>query len=119
MGVYLNPGNQGFRESIRSKIYVDKTELIACTNALLNTEEKFICVSRPRRFGKSMTFEMLAAYYGSGYDSSVLFQGFKIESRESFQEHLNKYDVLFLNMQQFLNKSPDTNFQCWDSGLSI
>ena len=50
MGIYLNPGNRGFWESIRSEIYVDKTGLIACTNKLLNTEEKFACVSRPRRF---------------------------------------------------------------------
>lgn len=105
MGIYLNPGNQGFRESIRSKIYVDKTELIACTNALINTEEKYICVSRPRRFGKSMTLKMLSAYYGSGYDSSGLFQRLKIENKESFREHLNKYDVLFLNMQQFLSEA--------------
>ncbi len=73
MGIYLNPGNQGFRESIRSKIYVDKTNLIACTNELLNTNDKYICVSRPRRFGKSMALKMLAAYYGSGYDSRELF----------------------------------------------
>ena len=46
MGIYLNPGNKGFWESIRSKIYVDKTELIAYTNELVNTEEKFICVRR-------------------------------------------------------------------------
>nr|MDE6608515.1 AAA family ATPase [Lachnospiraceae bacterium] len=63
MGIYLNPGNKGFWESIRSEIYVDKTELIAHTNKYLNTEQKFICVSRPRRFGKSMTLKMLAAYY--------------------------------------------------------
>lgn len=105
MGIYLNPGNQGFWESIRSKIYVDKTELIACTNALLNTEEKYICVSRPRRFGKSMALKMLAAYYGNGYDSSGLFQGLKIVNRESYREHLNQYDVLFLNMQQFLSEA--------------
>ena len=42
MGIYLNPGNKGFQESIRSKIYVDKTHLIACTNELLNTKEKYI-----------------------------------------------------------------------------
>lgn len=102
MGIYLNPGNQGFRESIRSKIYVDKTNLIACTNELLNTEEKYVCVSRPRRFGKSMALKMLAAYYGSGYDSRELFAGFKIEHDESFPEHLNRYDVIYLNMQHFL-----------------
>ena len=102
MGIYLNPGNQGFWESIRSKIYVDKTNLIACTNELLNTEEKYVCVSRPRRFGKSMALKMLAAYYGSGYDSRELFAGFKIEGDKSFLEHLNRYDVIYLNMQQFL-----------------
>ena len=102
MGIYLNPGNKGFWEAVRSRIYVDKTELIAFTNTLLNTEEKFICVSRPRRFGKSMALKMLAAYYGSNCDSAELFRGCKIAEKESFQEHLNRYHVICLNMQQFL-----------------
>lgn len=102
MGIYLNPGNKGFWESIRSKIYVDKTGLISCTNELINTEEKYICVSRPRRFGKSMALKMLTAYYSCGCDSSDLFKGLQIESDESFQEHLNQYNVIVLNMQQFL-----------------
>lgn len=105
MGFYLNPGNKGFWESIRSRIYVDKTNLIACTNRLINTEEKFICVSRPRRFGKSMALKMLAAYYSSGCDSTDLFRGRKVESDDSFGEHLNRYDVIFLNMQQFLSEA--------------
>ena len=102
MGIYLNPGNKGFWEAIRSEIYVDKTNLIACTNQFMNTNEKFICVSRPRRFGKSMTLQMLAAYYSLGCDSADLFKGFKAENNKTFREHLNKYDVIFLNMQQFL-----------------
>ena len=60
MGSYLNPGNKGFRESLNSEIYVDKTGLIEKTNAALNTRQKFLCVSRPRRFGKSMAADMLA-----------------------------------------------------------
>ncbi|HCT90651.1 MAG TPA: AAA family ATPase [Lachnospiraceae bacterium] len=102
MGIYLNPGNDGFRESVCSRIYVDKTGLAACTNELINTEEKFVCVSRPRRFGKSMALKMLAAYYSRGCDSRELFQGRAIERTDSFEAHLNKYDVIFLNMQQFL-----------------
>ena len=102
MGIYLNPNNKGFRDSIRSEIYVDKTGMIAHTNKCLNTEQQFICVSRPRRFGKSMALKMLAAYYSCGCDSAELFKGFIIESDESFQKHLNQYDVFFLNMQQFL-----------------
>lgn len=102
MGIYLNPGNDGFRQSVCSKIYVDKTELIACMNELVNTEQRFVCVSRPRRFGKSMALKMLTAYYSCGCVSAELFKGYKIESGETFQEHLNRYDVIYLNMQQFL-----------------
>ena len=65
MGSYLNPGNLSFRGSLRSKIYVDKSELICRTNEVLFTEQKYICVSRPRRFGKSMAANMLSAYYGA------------------------------------------------------
>ena len=102
MGIYLNPRNRGFLESIRSEIYVDKTGLITETNNCINTEQKFICVSRPRRFGKSMALKMLSAYYSIGSDSRELFTGLKIESDESFSKHLNHYDVIYLNMQQFL-----------------
>ena len=84
MGIYLNPGNGGFWKSVRSEIYVDKTELIACTNQAVNTEEQYICVSRPRRFGKSMALKMLAAYYSRGCDSRELFAGCKIESNPTY-----------------------------------
>lgn len=102
MGIYLNPDNEGFWESVRSEIYVDKTGLIAHTNKYMNTEQKCICVSRPRRFGKSMALKMLAAYYSCGCDSRDLFKGCKIEGNETFEKHLNKYNVIYLNMQQFL-----------------
>lgn len=61
MGIYLNPSSIGFKRSLNSEIYVDKTGLIEKTNALLDTEQKFICVSRLRRFGKSMVVNMLSA----------------------------------------------------------
>ena len=102
MGIYLNPGNRGFWESVRSEIYVDKTGLIAETNKCINTEQKFLCVSRPRRFGKSMTLKMLAAYYSCGCNSKELFAGRSITENPTYKEHLNRYDVVFLNMQQFL-----------------
>ena len=54
MGAYFNPGNKSFWESIRFNIYVDKTGLIACTNKRINMREKYLCVSRPHRFGKSL-----------------------------------------------------------------
>ena len=102
MGIYLNPGNDGFEQAVRSEIYVDKTGLIVYTNKYINTEQKFICVSRPRRFGKSIALAMLAAYYSCGCDSRELFTGRKIENTPMFEEHRNRYDVIFLNVQQFL-----------------
>lgn len=92
MGIYLNPGNKGFRESIQSAIYVDKTELIDKLNAVLDTRQKYVCISRPRRFGKSMAADMLAAYYDRGTDSNELFEKYKIAKSSSYKKHLNKYD---------------------------
>ena len=103
MGSYLNPGNKGFRESLNSEIYVDKTGLIEKTNAVLDTRQKFLCVSRPRRFGKSMAADMLAAYYERGEDSSSLFDSLKISKAASYDKHRNQYDVIKVNMQEFLS----------------
>ncbi len=68
MGFYLNPDNMGFWKAVRSEIYIDKTGLIQYTNKCINTEQQYICVSRPRRFGKSMALKMLAAYYSCDCD---------------------------------------------------
>ena len=105
MGSYLNPGNLSFRGSLRSKIYVDKSELIAKTNEALCTEQKYICVSRPRRFGKSMAANMLAAYYDRSEDTDVLFHDLAVSRDRSYKENLNKYDVIKINMQEFLSMS--------------
>ena len=102
MGIYVNPGNRAFREAINSQIYIDKSELISYTNRVLSTNQKNLCVSRPRRFGKSMAADMLVAYYSKGCDSSKLFSGKKIEDDDSFGLHLNQHNVIRLDIQQFL-----------------
>ena len=90
MGILLNPDNLNFKEAINSEIYIDKTELIKHTNKVLQTKQKYICVSRPRRFGKSMAADMLTAYYSRGCGSEQMFSKYKISEAESFKEHLNK-----------------------------
>ncbi len=102
MGRYLNPGNDMFQRSLDSEIYVDKTGLIACTNRVFGGRECYVCVSRPRRFGKSMTADMLVAYYGRGCDSRAHFEGLAISQDPNFERHLNAYDVIHLNIQDFL-----------------
>lgn len=104
MGIYLNPDNTDFQYSLNAEIYVDKTELIAYTNRMINTENRFICVSRPRRFGKSMAANMLTAYYSSGCDSASMFQQYKIAKERSFRKHLNRYNVIHINMANFMSR---------------
>lgn len=109
MGSYLNPSNDNFIRALNSEIYVDKTDLIRYTNKVINTQQQNICVSRPRRFGKSMAANMLSAYYSRGCRSEELFRNLKISSDETFYRHLNKYDTIFINMQEFLSQGGDAD----------
>ena len=104
MGIYLNPDNIDFQKSINSEIYVDKTKLIKHTNKIINTEQQYISISRPRRFGKSMAANMLVAYYSRGCDSKEMFSKYKIASDADFEKHLNKYNVIHINMLDFIKR---------------
>ena len=107
MGIYLNPGNELFREAVHSEIYVDKTMLIDFTNHVIETTQKEICVSRPRRFGKSIAENMLVAYYSKSCDSKELFSKLKISKTSDFEKHLNKYNVIYIDIQKFLSRKKD------------
>ena len=93
MGTYINIGNAGF-QSARNGEYVDKSGLISVINSTLNTERRFTCVSRCRRFGKSMAAKMLNAYYDQSCDSRSLFTDLKITGDLSFEKYLNKFPVI-------------------------
>ncbi len=103
MGIFINKGNLDFREALNSE-YVDKTGLIGVVNTTLFTRQKFSCVTRCRRFGKSMAAQMLAAYYDYSCDSRSLFAGLEIEREPSFEKHLNKYPVLYIDMTDFISR---------------
>lgn len=100
MGIYVNPDNDVFKRALRSKIYVDKSLLIDFTNSVLNTNQGYICFTRPRRFGKSMAAAMLAAYYSCGCDSKELFSNLKIAKTPDFESELNKNCVIMMDIQK-------------------
>lgn len=108
MGIYVNCGNAGFVRARKSQIYVDKTGFLEYTNSVLGTEQCCICFSRPRRFGKTMAAEMLAAYYGKGCDSRALFEDLAIGNMPDFEEYLNKYDVIHLDIAYMLVQIKDS-----------
>ena len=105
MGIYLNPTNQNFYEAVNKEIYVDKSLLIQHIEYLRNKVNKYICVSRPRRFGKSTDANMLVAYYSKGCDSHDIFDSLKISQTTHYLEHLNQHHVIHINMQSFLSNT--------------
>lgn len=107
MGTYVNPGNQAFRR-IAGLNYVDKTGLIRLMNDRIGGEESLLCVSRPRRFGKSYAAKMLTAYYDCSCDSHPLFDDKAISICGNYEAHINKYNVICLDISSFISEAKAT-----------
>ena len=108
MGTYFNPGNEGFRKSSHDEIYVDKSGLLKLLNKRLGSEKNCISISHARRFGKSQAAEMIDAYYSKGCDSDELFSGLEISGAADYKEHLNKYNVIHLDVSVFADDYKET-----------
>lgn len=117
MGTYINIGNAGFQR-VRNSEYVDKSGLIAIVNGTLFTERSLSCVSRSRRFGKSVAAKMLNAYYDQSCDSRHLFADLEIANDPSFEKHLNKYPVIYLDLTSFIaDRSDDSIVDKMDAAI--
>ena len=101
-GQYVNPGNSGFQVILNSE-YVDKTGLIGQMNSRIDSSEGMVCISRPRRFGKSYAAKMLCAYYDSSCDSRELFDGRQISKTAGYADYINKYNVICFDVTGFLS----------------
>ena len=104
MGLYFNSGNASFYNAVNSRIYVDKTRLLEYTNSILDTEQRLVCVSRPRRFGKTLTADMLTAYYCKGCNSQSIFADLYISKSEGYLKNLNQYHVIHVDINDFLHR---------------
>ena len=109
MAMYLNQNGNQFRKYLKNKIFVDKSLIIRECNDVFGSENSFMCVTRPRRFGKSLTFSMLNAYYSKGCDSRELFKDLAISKDPSFEEHLNKHNVFCIDMNSLYSNLLDKN----------
>ena len=107
MGIYFNPSGRSYHQAVNSRIYIDKTPMIEILNTRLFTEEKCISVSHARRFGKSQAARMIDEYYSRGCDSRELFSKLKISESEDFEKHLNKYNVIHLDISSFADEYTD------------
>lgn len=107
MGVYLNPGNEMFQMTVNSQIYVDKSKMISFTNRMIGSEQRYICVSRPRRFGKSIAASMLTAYYSKNCDSNQIFGDLQVAKDTQYHRYMNTCNVIAINMQSFFSLIED------------
>ncbi|MBR1685550.1 MAG: AAA family ATPase [Clostridia bacterium] len=118
MGIYLNPSKTAFQISVNSEIFVDKSEMLTHLNSVVNTQQRFVSVSRPRRFGKTMAADMVCAYYGREANSRDLFESCKLSSVATYTEgkrelawdaYLGQFDVLRLVMTEFIEDAKNVS----------
>ena len=118
MGTYVNPGTKNFAKDINDDFYVDKSMLIKVLNNRINRRNCYCCVSRPRRFGKTMAANMIAAYYSKGCDSHEIFSNQKISKDPSFERNINKYNVIKLDINgEATKKGKMTITQYYDKNV--
>ena len=118
MGYFLNPDkkNSFIRLANRENkyLFVDKTDFIEKTNKRVNEDDSFLAVTRPRRFGKTVTADMLLAYYSKEYDGKKIFDELEISKKDSYEQHLNKYDVIYIDMNSIKD-----NFNSYKSDKNL
>lgn len=104
MGIYLNPAKSIFNDYVLSKIYVDKSGLLSHLNDWVLRDGRFVCLTRPRRFGKTMAATMITAYYCNAYDSHDIFDKLAIHDVPSYEQHINQYAVISFDAQAFRDR---------------
>lgn len=115
MGQFLNPGKNSYIEAVNSQIFIDKSEMIAFLNSVVKTKQKYVSVSRPRRFGKTMAADMICAYYDRDADSRELFESLRLAGSDisysdlAWDEYLGKFDVIRIVMTDFFDSDASFN----------
>ena len=102
MGTYLNPGSGRYEIALHGEIYVDKSQMISYLNSIISTPQRFISVSRPRRFGKTMAADMICAYYDRSINSHVLFENKKLADTDNWEVYINAFNVIRVVMTDFV-----------------
>ncbi len=119
MGLYLNPNADAFQIGLNSEIYIDKSLVLAELNKLACTQGNFICMSRPRRFGKSMVGNLISAYYSKGCDTRAIFSQMKIGQTPDYDKYLNKLNVIKLDLNGwYQNAKVENNVEFLIGGIN-
>ena len=107
MGIYLNPNSANFEETLKRPIFVDKTMILKTLNRFIDEQNKYICVSRPRRFGKTIASNIISSYYSKGCNSREIFSKLKFGQDEDFESKLNKFNFIKIDLNSEYRNSDD------------
>lgn len=115
MNLYLNTDTalENYKQLIRSEYFIDKSSIIEKINKVIETSDKYICITKPRRFGKSSIINMLGAYYTKEYNSKDIFDNLNISKSDSYMDGLNKYNVINISFSEI----PE-NMKCYEDYIS-
>ena len=106
MGIFLNNTApfEAYKIAVSDRYFVDKSMLLEDLIPSIDREQRFLCITRPRRFGKTVMANMIAAYFGTAVDSSAIFNQLAIAKSSVYREHLNKYDVIYIDFSRLPEK---------------
>lgn len=123
MGIYLNStaAYDSYKDICMDPYFVDKSLLLADLLKAMKTTQKYICITRPRRFGKSIMANMIAAFFSKSCEAKTLFSGLNIVKKEHelvrakaddpgqalpkmdcdyLEKNLNQYNVIFISFNE-------------------
>lgn len=105
MGVYLNNTSsyEAYRKVKNSPYFVDKTHILTKIIPRIETSENCLCITRPRRFGKSVIANMMAAFFSKGCNAEELFNGSQISLCDNYKSQMNQYNVISLSLNRIPN----------------
>lgn len=99
MGMYLNSISPYYlyKSEASSPYFVDKSLLLKELFPLAEAGNRHVCITRPRRFGKTVMANMVGAFFGRGTDSGDVFHKLKISEEKGYQKHLNQHNIIYID----------------------
>lgn len=102
MGTYLNsitPYTLYKSESL-SPYFVDKTLMLSELFPYVSAGNRHICITRPRRFGKTIMANMISSFFQKASDSSDVFDSLTISQVDDYRRYKNQYNVIRIDFSK-------------------
>ena len=102
MGIYLNSRTAYtlYKSETEKPYFVDKSRMLEELFPLVQTGDNHICITRPRRFGKTVAANMIASFFSKAYDAQPVFQKLQIAGAEDYERYRNQFFVIHISFNE-------------------